>query len=85
MGAADINIRSLEAHEDRQSFHGLLANTCRQIRPAALPPQCLSVRHRLSVYLERGGGMEAGNHHQADPPRHPGPAQRPKSGVSGPG
>lgn len=33
-----------------------------------LPPQRVSFRHGVPQYPQRGGGMEAWNHHQTDPP-----------------
>ncbi|UKZ62138.1 uncharacterized protein TrAtP1_003398 [Trichoderma atroviride] len=44
--------------------------------PPAVPPQRLSLRHRLPVDSQRGRGVEASNHGQADSARHPRPPQR---------
>ena len=48
----------------------------RQIHAPALPPERLPLRHRLPIYPERGGRLEARYHHQRDPPWNPVLARR---------
>lgn len=47
-----------------------------QIRAGAVPPERVSIGHRLPVAARRGQGLAPGDHHQTDPARHPGSAQR---------
>ena len=57
----------------------------RQIRPSALSSQCLPIRNRLPLDLERRGGLETSNHDQADLVGHPGLAERSQSRLASPG
>lgn len=54
----------------------------RQIRSPALPSQRLPLRYRLSLHPERGGGMEASHHDQADPSGYSGSIRRPQPGIA---
>lgn len=56
-----------------------------QVRAAAVPPERVPVRDGLSVAAGRGEGLAPGHHHQADPARHPGPAERAQHQGPGPG
>merc|ERR1712087_143626 len=42
------------------------------VRCGSIPPQHLPLGHSLSFYSQRRQGLEAGDHHQANPPRNSG-------------